>query len=219
MEKIEALAKFLGTEDLDQIKQSSYDDSLFVVNPHHKKLGDSVSQKLEKVNLVKEALYRSYVCRVLDFTDSSSFSPSLYNPLTRAFRRYCEDLTRIGIHDLVNTLYFLCGGNEKEKDLVYMQEYRDLFDGKEIKDSREEIEVSDGDYLVLDDNEAEQRFEESITEYINDCVLSEIPKQYQSYFDYKAFIKDCNCDGRGHTLASYDGEENEIDEYFIYRTN
>lgn len=26
-------------------------------------------------------------------------------------------------------------------------------------------------------------------------------------------------DGRGHFIATYDGEENEQDEYFIYRVN
>ena len=34
------------------------------------------------------------------------------------------------------------------------------------------------------------------------------------------FVSDAiSADGRGHFLAGYDGEENEQDEFYIYRTN
>lgn len=38
--------------------------------------------------------------------------------------------------------------------------------------------------------------------------------------DLKAFIRDAvTTDGAGHFLASYDGKETVVDEFFIYRTN
>lgn len=38
--------------------------------------------------------------------------------------------------------------------------------------------------------------------------------------DIDAFIEDAvDADGRGHFLASYDGEENESGNFYIYRTN
>jgi len=225
MDKKELLAKHLEIEDLDQIEESTYDDSLFIVNPHTKKFGDSPEQKLAKVNLVKQALIDAGIAERYTIT-SEEFIPEMYKEISSAFYERCPELTKIGLHDLVNTLYFLCGGDQSPKHLEFMQEYRDLFDGKEIEDTREESEISDGEYLVLDDSEADERFEQSIESYIDDCVLSEIPKQYRCYFDAEKFINDCKInDGRGNSLASYDSEENEIkdpdsDEWFyIYRTN
>ena len=44
------------------------------------------------------------------------------------------------------------------------------------------------------------------------------------FIDEDSFVEDVvSSDGRGHTLSSYDGDENEIvyqdDWYYIYRTN
>lgn len=79
------------------------------------------------------------------------------------------------------------------------------------------------DYYVLTDREAENKNDESIESYIDDCVLHEIPKHLQQYFDYDAFKADAEQDGRGHNLAAYDGYEltqtvNRT-EYYIYRWN
>lgn len=83
--------------------------------------------------------------------------------------------------------------------------------------------VGQEDYLVLTDDEADVRWKDSIYSYIDDCVLPEIPEGYQYYFDKDRFADDCRMDGRGHSLASYDGEErchtfNGCD-YYIYRIN
>ncbi len=38
--------------------------------------------------------------------------------------------------------------------------------------------------------------------------------------DLGAFVEDAvSCDGRGHFLAGYDGEEHESQGYYLYRTN
>jgi len=77
------------------------------------------------------------------------------------------------------------------------------------------------EYLVCDNDEAEQYWDESIEQYIDDCVLPEISEQYRSYFDYESFKRDCSFDGRGHTLNSYDGTEYEETvngtTYFLYQ--
>lgn len=81
----------------------------------------------------------------------------------------------------------------------------------------------DAEYLVMTDEESQEAWDESIENYIDECVLCELPEQYRSYFDYEKFKHDCSFDGRGHSLATYDGNEEEIqiDDvwYFIYRTN
>ena len=104
--------------------------------------------------------------------------------------------------------------------------------------------VDGAEYLVLTDDEADQR----AADYIRDTVwsfnasflLSHMPngmneesikiiqEQCESgneplknmIVDLDHFIDDAiSCDGRGHFMSSYDGEENEEGEYFIYRTN
>lgn len=222
MEKKELLAKFLEIDDLDQIEEASYDDSLFIVNPHTKKIGDSPDQKLAKINLVKQALDRVGLTK--DFLFSENFTLDAYKDVSKLFYAQCGDLTKIGIHDLINTLYFLCGGSVNQPNISELtKEYRNLYDGKEIEDNREDHQVSDGEYLVLDDYEADEKFEEYCRSYIDDCM--EIPENMKNYFDEEKFINDVrDQDGRG-ILSSYDSCEYDIVDpdsgttFYIYRTN
>ena len=50
-----------------------------------------------------------------------------------------------------------------------------------------------------------------------------MPEHFRSYFDEDKWKQDARMDGRAHSLASYDGDENYIEingiEYYIYRTN
>ena len=79
------------------------------------------------------------------------------------------------------------------------------------------------EYLVLTDSEADGRWNDSLDDYINECILPEIPEAYHNYFDRKGWKDDAYNDGRGHTLSPYDGNEyegyvNNID-YYIFRIN
>ncbi len=231
MEKIELLAKYLEI-DVDQIEECRYDSNSFTVNPHTKKYGDNPEQKLAKVNLVKQALDQSGISKVITL-GAYDFTPNLYTPISKLFYKHCEELTKIGIHDLVNTLYFLCGGSKGQEfnknannadNIRYANEYRDLFAGKGIVDSRKDCQVSDGQYLVLDDSEADERFKEYCQNYIDDCLG--IPEGMRDFFDEEKYIDYVlTYDGRGSSLASYDGAENDIvdpdtnETFYIYRTN
>ena len=59
--------------------------------------------------------------------------------------------------------------------------------------------------------------------YIEECILPEIPDNLQYYFNNEAWKRDAKMDGRGHSLATYDGAEYEETvnntTYYIYRTN
>ena len=106
--------------------------------------------------------------------------------------------------------------------------------------------ISNGDYLVLTDEEADEAVREDIDGIVwafNSAFLSvhtgvdviaieaiqdlceggnDAIKSMIKDFDY--FVEDAvRADGRGHFLASYDHEENEIMfngvEYYIYRRN
>ena len=79
------------------------------------------------------------------------------------------------------------------------------------------------EYEVLTDSEADDRQEEELDNYIEECILPEIPEAYQNYFDEEAWKRDARMDGRGHTISRYDGCENEekVNDtwYYIYRQN
>ncbi len=101
---------------------------------------------------------------------------------------------------------------------------------------------SSGEYLILTDEEADQ----SAEDYIKDSVWAftpsflaehtgideEIFEMLQDKFessnevitnsikDMAEFIADAiGRDGRGHFISSYDGEEEELNDFFIYRIN
>lgn len=82
-----------------------------------------------------------------------------------------------------------------------------------------EMSYGSADYLVLDKDEAEERWNQSLEDYIDELILPEIPETYRNYFDVEAWKRDARLDGRGHALASYDSEENYSRGYFIYRIN
>jgi hypothetical protein len=79
------------------------------------------------------------------------------------------------------------------------------------------------EYEVLTDDEADDRWEEELQMYIDECILPEIPEFCQRYFDEEAWKRDARFDGRGHSIARYDGCENEEEVngtwYYIYRQN
>lgn len=74
-------------------------------------------------------------------------------------------------------------------------------------------------YLVVDDNEGDDLWDDDLDNYIDECL--EIPEEMMNYFDRDAWKRDARMDGRAHSLASYDGDENTetVDGvcYYIYR--
>lgn len=79
------------------------------------------------------------------------------------------------------------------------------------------------EYDVMTDEEADDRWEEELDRYIDDCIMPEIPSELQNYFDRDKWKDDAKYDGRGHDISRYDGEEYEEDvngtTYYIYRQN
>lgn len=66
--------------------------------------------------------------------------------------------------------------------------------------------------------EAIQAFQESKCESANEAILALVEKCCEG--GVGAFAEAAvSADGRGHFLSSYDGEENEEGDFFIYRVN
>lgn len=95
----------------------------------------------------------------------------------------------------------------------------------------EVADFDNDDYLVLTDEEADEKWEESLDSYIEDYIQPGIDKiaegqgnlQYYIKFDEEMWKRDARMDGRGHSLSSYDGCENEetVNDttFYIYRLN
>ena len=87
------------------------------------------------------------------------------------------------------------------------------------------FEASDYEqYAVMTEDEADEAWDASLEEYLEEAFLSVIPENLVNYFDKEKWKRDARYDGRGHCQSSYDGVEHEIctedGEYFyIYRTN
>jgi hypothetical protein len=77
------------------------------------------------------------------------------------------------------------------------------------------------EYAVGTDEEADEAWNQALDSYLDDCgVLGSIPKNLRAYFDRDAWKRDARHDGRGHALASYDGDEMELqDGYVAFRIN
>ena len=143
---------------------------------------------------------------------------------------------------------------KKDDDLTQNEKVRALQNHLDLNDDEvnnitfngDEFLHDDREYLILTDDEAEEKATDYIRESVwafnssflsshtgidedvfkllsekcessNDAILSMIK-------DFDHFVSDAICsDGRGHFIASYDHDEHieEIngDEYFIYRTN
>lgn len=86
------------------------------------------------------------------------------------------------------------------------------------------IEYYNEEYEVLTDEEADERWDEELQYYIDECIMPEIKDDMlRNYFDEEAWKRDARFDGRGHAISRYDGCENEekINDtwYYIYRQN
>ena len=82
------------------------------------------------------------------------------------------------------------------------------------------IKVGGEEYRVLDDDGREAAYEDYLESYLDD---GGVEGANSPYFDREAWKKDARLECGGHSLASYDGEENEyhhgLDVWFLYRVN
>lgn len=111
------------------------------------------------------------------------------------------------MHKYLNGLYHILNSNEESWHTYAL---RQGFDGQPIEDRREWMNVDDGQYLVLTDEEADGRWEEKLERQLDEIVIPDLDPRYKKYFDRKAWIEDAKVDDRGSALSSYDGCENII---------
>jgi hypothetical protein len=76
------------------------------------------------------------------------------------------------------------------------------------------------EYAVGTDEECDYAWRRSLEEYLQECIYPKLPENVVNYFDDEKWIQDAEHDGRDHSLATYDGEEIELDNnLYAYRIN
>ena len=81
------------------------------------------------------------------------------------------------------------------------------------------INTDSGEYAIGTELEADEAWEEYLDSYIEECIIPKFPESLQYYFDDDKWKQDAKYDGRGHSLASYDGYEIDIDDLVAFRIN
>lgn len=79
-------------------------------------------------------------------------------------------------------------------------------------------------YLVLTDDEANTAQDKDLENFIDECILPDIPEKYRFCFDKKKWKEERKMEtNRGYQLATYDGNEHEFTfnntNYYIYQTS
>lgn len=77
------------------------------------------------------------------------------------------------------------------------------------------------DYLFGTDSEMDDEWDQDLDNYLDECVLSELPETVRIYFDKDAWKSNARMDGRGHSLNRWGGgdlEQKWNDEwYYAYQ--
>jgi hypothetical protein len=118
------------------------------------------------------------------------------------------------------------GGGEYEDHIIALAEEL----GEDPADITEEsydcygltvLSCGRAEYAVGTDEEADEAWDQSLDSYLDDCgVLDSMPENLRPYFDRDAWKRDARFDGRGHSLASYDGNEMDLSDGFVaFRIN
>lgn len=88
------------------------------------------------------------------------------------------------------------------------------------------VETDEGEFRFIHENEIESIHRESIEQFVDDCYdLEKMKKDMGTLanyfnFDYDGFAEDCkNSDGYGRHFASYDGDEYENGNFYMFRVN
>lgn len=140
-----------------------------------------------------------------------------------------DDKIFLGSDNLALEAYNEANGMELTLEDVEDKDYRDGFYDYCVQELKQADEIdsncysANNNYMVCTDSEADEKWEESLDSYLEECIYPELSGNLAQYFDDEKWKIDERFDGRGHSLSSYDGNENEetVDGvmYFIYRVN
>ena len=81
------------------------------------------------------------------------------------------------------------------------------------------ISTDSGEYAIGTEDEADDAWEQSLDNYLDEVIYPELPESVVDYFDDESWKRDARFYGRGHSLGSYDGNELDIADLVAFRIN
>ena len=198
MERIEALTKFLGVE-VEDLTVSKYDERVF----ENEEAGEYVVLTEEEADEAAE----------------ESIKESINDLGLQAFT---EDFQQWILDNCVDSDWF--AEYLEDYEIGYIEDIRDEKSDYEEYETRLAEEMEDAgvdteeeflEYLIECYEDPVEWFKDmfGMEEFTNACEEHDL-------IDWEAVINEAiEVDGCGHFIATYDGVENEMGEYFIYRLN
>ena len=134
-----------------------------------------------------------------------------------------ENLLNIAInHNMVDLSWFMDAATEYAEDYAYNESIEYLADAEELEQIDDGIvsedEIREKYYNSVLPSDATQAFDEFIFNYGREYTENIILKE--NLLNIEELAQHCvDVDGVGHFLSSYDGEELEYNNYYLYRVN
>lgn len=134
-----------------------------------------------------------------------------------------ENLLNIAInHNMVNLNWFMDAATEYAELCAYDESIEYLADAEELEQIEagtiSEDEIREKYYNSVIPSDAAEAFQEFIFNYGREYTEKLIVKE--NLLNVEELAQYCvDVDGVGHTLAYYDGEELEYNNYYLYRVN
>lgn len=95
----------------------------------------------------------------------------------------------------------------------------DFGDVEKVKWGDDTFEAEGGEWVVVTEDKANDLWEASLDSYLEECIYPELEGHLAQYFDDDAWKRDARYDGRGHSLSSYDGAEEDSNGFVLFRIN
>ena len=86
------------------------------------------------------------------------------------------------------------------------------------------LEFDGNEYRLISESDIDQIYQDEIQQIVEDCYsdvikLDQIPSWIAVSIDWEQTAKNALVDGYGHTFSGYDGSEENVVGYYIFRTN
>lgn len=198
MEKsLNVLAYFEELQDNNSIEINHIYDNVF-----------SIDNKEYMIFNDEEQAYKKAVLTCIDIIDDCGIN---------------EEIVDIAInHNFVDLNYFLDAMNEHEEYIAWNESIEYIARDEELEELKNEQiteeDIRENYYESSKYTSSESAFDEFLFQFGREYTMEIMLKE--NIIDIEELSKYCvDVDGIAHFLSSYDGEELEHDNYYLYRTN
>ena len=198
MERIEALTKFLGVE-VEDLTVSKYDERVF----ENEEADEYIVLTEEEADEAAEESIKELINDMGLESFTEDFQQWILDNCVDSdwFAEYLEDYERGYIEDI------RCEESDYEEYETRLAE--------EMEDAGVDTEEEFLEYLI-------ECYDDPVEWFKDMFGMEEFTNTIEEYdlIDWEVVINEAiEVDGCGHFIATYDGVENEMGEYFIYRLN